>query len=672
MSLGTHDGGQYYIRDRGHVQGPFDMAELRRRVVARRVTRQHQVSSDGFAWHKINDLLPELFPAASAPQLGRPAPTLLEPTPLVAEVPQQLPQESTTVTGEWPGQSKPVNTGRYLAMAVTMLAVVAPLAVVGWLAMLILIPASGDRAVAIAMRPSLVTIQGIHPGEGKKRCLGVVVSRTLCIAPLMAATLDGVKIEARHKDGHSEWHTSRLQTADPVTGLCVLRADFGGDVTAVDLPDSKQLPSRRATLRLLTPDDESSCDVQDGVLDKVLNEDEPDEMLQIDVDDEAECLLGRIAVDKDGRLAGLAVGRLPSGEILCASAFELRGKKKEAAKLPADHSIDTLDLPFTAFLPGGAVGKRPDSLPPAGEQVADKVPTTQQRTGTNAQPDPGKGATTPASAEAASDDGADTRDTKETPKPTSEQSSSGKRKSDPKVSSKKTPSSGAGLPLVVRSATELVTDVTDSVVPLPELPPDTARKLGERQLADVCKSHRRTRDQPLQNRMRQLADKVFLAADRRPADFTVTVVEDPDIQAFAFVGGNIVINTGFIDFAAGDTEMIRFVMAHEIGHLILGHVEMPYRREMMTGAMVGEQLNTVIKNSPFNQAEEEEADCFAVDIHRKQRWPIRGGVRFFEKIRDREEESDGAADLEKVVETMFSSHPDHERRIELLTNGCDQ
>jgi Zn-dependent protease with chaperone function len=104
---------------------------------------------------------------------------------------------------------------------------------------------------------------------------------------------------------------------------------------------------------------------------------------------------------------------------------------------------------------------------------------------------------------------------------------------------------------------------------------------------------------------------------------------------------------------------------------------MPFRRDLMAGTLVpgapfvGEQINIAIKNSPFNQADEEAADCFAVDIHRKKRWSIRGGVRFFKKISTREESEDGDSDA-TVLDGLFSSHPDHERRIDLLNNGCEE
>lgn len=139
----------------------------------------------------------------------------------------------------------------------------------------------------------------------------------------------------------------------------MLRADLGGDVKAVTLPEEKRWLERRAAVRLLSPDEDRSCHVDDGTFEKLLNEGDPDEMLQVETDDDSDKhdeLLGRAVIDKHGQLAGLVVGCLPTGESLCSPAHELRSKKKEAAKLPADHRLDRADLPPESFPPGGAVG----------------------------------------------------------------------------------------------------------------------------------------------------------------------------------------------------------------------------------------------------------------------------------------------------------------------------
>ncbi len=76
-------------------------------------------------------------------------------------------------------------------------------------------------------------------------------------------------------------------------------------------------------------------------------------------------------------------------------------------------------------------------------------------------------------------------------------------------------------------------------------------------------------------------------------------------------------------------------------------------------------VELLIKQTPINQASEREADCFAYTLHKDNGWSLAGGKELFEKFAkmqaDREEDHG--------VSCLFSSHPDHARRIKLLETG---
>ena len=209
---------------------------------------------------------------------------------------------------------------------------------------------------------------------------------------------------------------------------------------------------------------------------------------------------------------------------------------------------------------------------------------------------------------------------------------------------------------------------------LPELPPKKAKEIGNDWLAEIRRDHSLCRDRSRTETTRKLAHDLIRAAGKKPADYTVTVVEDEVVNAYAFVGNNIVVNTGFLDFAGRDTEMIQFVLAHEIGHLVEGHVDLPFRRKMLTeglaeiGELADDTLSGLLKNSPYNQVHEEVADCFAVKLMRSIGASTDGGVRFFRKLSL--QESDDADGEDRPFATLFDSHPDHHRRIELISGGC--
>jgi hypothetical protein len=666
------DNTRYYVRDRTAVQGPFDLNELGRRVKTRRLARHHHVSVDRAEWRRAVDALPELFQSAAGPTLH--PDNSNEPIVLVDEDPFSLrgdplggerpplspdPRLGNPIPGVDPGsQARPRNWAGYANVAILALAILGPLLVVGGLVMLMASGSTTDKSIARDVGACLATVQGIHPQKGKTECYAILVSRNQLVAPILAATLDGLKVETRHKDGHAEWHSAHLLTADPVTGLCVLRADCGREVTFMKLPESRTFPERRASLRLVLPDPDDSRQIERGSYMKVLNEGEPDESLQVEFDDrpdESDDPLGRAVVDARGVLVGMVVGRLPDETAICAPAYEIRTKKKEAGKFPADHVLKRIDLPELP-VPG---------TPPSGEGSVAGAPGTGMEKPEGA---------TPTTASDAPDS------TKETVMPKTTVDLQTGNVSLPQPAGEKQRSSRdekSSKPATTGGVAELVRDAVDTAIPLPPLPPETAKELGDELRNDVLTKHRVARDKAVSKKILLIANSVLVAAGNKPEDYRVTVVEDDAVQAYAFVGDNIIVNTGFLDFAGRDDDMIRFVIAHEIGHLVKGHVEKPFRRELLAGRLVpgvqqvGDTLNTVLKNSPYNQADEEEADCFAVEIHRKKKWSLEGGVRFFKRIRDEESRSNDKDAATGTIDVMFSSHPDHERRIEMITNGCD-
>jgi len=205
---------------------------------------------------------------------------------------------------------------------------------------------------------------------------------------------------------------------------------------------------------------------------------------------------------------------------------------------------------------------------------------------------------------------------------------------------------------------------------LPPLDRDTRERLGREQLADILKETPRSTIPSLVKRAQLLFHNTCVAAKMDPHDLTLTVTADDTINAYSFVGGHLVITTGFLTFAGNDDEMVCFVIAHELGHIALGHTDLPYRRALASGGLgnlvhgVAEQ---VIGMSPISQAQERDADCFAVRTLRQAGMAPEGGVRFFQRMAERE---GNPRQADPLLGALFGSHPDQQRRIEHLRHGC--
>ncbi len=209
---------------------------------------------------------------------------------------------------------------------------------------------------------------------------------------------------------------------------------------------------------------------------------------------------------------------------------------------------------------------------------------------------------------------------------------------------------------------------------MPQLSAERCAELGHEQLEKVLAKNPRSLRADLQVLLRRMCSEVFRAASLDESLYTVTLTDDASINACSFIGRNLVVTTGFMDFAGRDEEMICFVIAHEIGHVELGHTEQPYRRGSAAsslgavGSVAHSLSETVVGESPINQSMEKDADCYAVRTLKSAGRSTDGAVRFFNRLEDTELRNDN----EQILGALFGSHPDSSRRIDHIRNGCSQ
>ncbi|MFM7138636.1 MAG: M48 family metallopeptidase [Planctomycetota bacterium] len=234
-----------------------------------------------------------------------------------------------------------------------------------------------------------------------------------------------------------------------------------------------------------------------------------------------------------------------------------------------------------------------------------------------------------------------------------------------------------------KSVQELIDSAADGVraglaiadEKLPPLDAKTAKALGDTFRGSLLASRKRITDRKTIGLVMPIWEEVIQASKIPANSVAITLVEDPEINAFAFVGGNVVVNRGFITFAAEcarPREVIRFALAHELGHIVCGHTDTLFRRmavadRIVPGASVGPEIvEMVIKQTPINQSSEREADCFAREMHVEKGWSLEGGKEFLTQVQSMAgRPASGAA-----LESLFASHPDEKQRLEVLESGA--
>jgi predicted Zn-dependent protease len=71
-------------------------------------------------------------------------------------------------------------------------------------------------------------------------------------------------------------------------------------------------------------------------------------------------------------------------------------------------------------------------------------------------------------------------------------------------------------------------------------------------------------------RVQSLAAPIVRAVKRPEITYTFAILENEEVNAFSHLGGYVYLHKGLLDMVESDDEL-QFVLAHEIGHVDLGH-----------------------------------------------------------------------------------------------------
>ena len=155
--------------------------------------------------------------------------------------------------------------------------------------------------------------------------------------------------------------------------------------------------------------------------------------------------------------------------------------------------------------------------------------------------------------------------------------------------------------------------------------------------------------------------------------FTIKVVDDDTINAFALPGGFFYVNSGLI-LAADEEAELAGVMAHEIAHVAARHATRQVTRSqwanfaslplIFVGGGVGYAARAITSLAlpatfmKFSRGFETEADYLGLQYMYKSGYDPQAFISFFEKVQAQEKKKPGS------MAKVFSSHPQTPDRID--------
>lgn len=197
--------------------------------------------------------------------------------------------------------------------------------------------------------------------------------------------------------------------------------------------------------------------------------------------------------------------------------------------------------------------------------------------------------------------------------------------------------------------------------------------LGQGLAQQVEQNSKIVTDPVVNEYINRIAQNLVRNSDAKVA-FTVKVIQDDSINAFALPGGFFFVNTGLI-LASNEEDELAGAMAHEIAHVAARHATRNATKgELMQlatipavivagggwGGLAAENAASLVvplKYMQFSRSAEAEADWLGVQYLWKAGYDPDGLVREFTNIEDVEKQRPG------LISRAFASHPQTPDRI---------
>jgi predicted Zn-dependent protease len=204
--------------------------------------------------------------------------------------------------------------------------------------------------------------------------------------------------------------------------------------------------------------------------------------------------------------------------------------------------------------------------------------------------------------------------------------------------------------------------------------------LGKQMADEVSRTSKIVDDPAVSEYVNRLGQNIVRNSDAK-VPFTIKVIDNEEVNAFALPGGFLFVNTGLINLAENESELAG-VLAHEIAHVAARHGTRQATRGQITdlatipliflggwtgyGIRQAAGLAVPMTFLKFSRGFEEEADFLGMQYLYAAGYDPNSMVEFFERLKAKEKKKPG------TLSKLFSSHPTNEKRIEKVQKSIGE
>lgn len=206
------------------------------------------------------------------------------------------------------------------------------------------------------------------------------------------------------------------------------------------------------------------------------------------------------------------------------------------------------------------------------------------------------------------------------------------------------------------------------------IPQEWEKEIGQFALDNYLMGRKQMQQPQVTDAMQTIVDRIDRHDDAE-MQYKVVVVDDDMVNAFAFPGGFIIVNSALIK-QAEVAEEVAAVLSHEVMHVIERHGMRKLVRQAGIGILLGIlfgdvsvltrllELSAQLDSLAFDREQEERADQGAIKIMQKAGISPQHLGTFFQKIKAQDEVSHN-------IPEFFLTHPYTDNRIQALKDVAE-